>query len=174
MIEINMNLVYTIINLIVLYLLLRHFLIGPVMEVMEKRKQLIAEGLQNAQDTQEEALKMKQEYEAALNGAKQESVQIVEDARKTAKAEYARIVAQAGEQAEGLIKSAKETVRVEREKTMQELRVEISGLAVASAAKIVGEQADAKRESERFDRFFEEQLEEGKANKESSKKNGEV
>ncbi len=77
MIEINMNLVYTIINVIILYLLLRHFLIKPVTDIMEKRKQLIADGLQSAQDAQDGALKMKQEYEAALNGAKQESVQIV-------------------------------------------------------------------------------------------------
>ena len=74
MIEINMNLVYTIINVIILYLLLRHFLIKPVTDIMEKRKQLIADGLQSAQDAQDGALKMKQEYEAALNGAKQESV----------------------------------------------------------------------------------------------------
>ena len=46
MIEINMNLVYTIINVIILYLLLRHFLIKPVTDIMEKRKQLIADGLQ--------------------------------------------------------------------------------------------------------------------------------
>ena len=61
MIEINMNLVYTIINVIILYLLLRHFLIKPVTDIMEKRKQLIADGLQSAQDAQDGALKMKQE-----------------------------------------------------------------------------------------------------------------
>ena len=82
MIEINMNLVDTIINVIILYLLLRHFLIKPVTDIMEKRKQLIADGLQSAQDAQDGALKMKQEYEAALNGAKQESVQIEEKAQR--------------------------------------------------------------------------------------------
>ena len=55
MIEINMNLVYTIINVIILYLLLRHFLIKPVTDIMEKRKQLIADGLQSAQDAQDGA-----------------------------------------------------------------------------------------------------------------------
>ena len=44
MIQINMNLVYTIINLVVLYLLLRHFLIRPVTQIMEKRKQMVEEG----------------------------------------------------------------------------------------------------------------------------------
>ena len=134
MIEINMNLVYTIINVIILYLLLRHFLIKPVTDIMEKRKQLIADGLQSAQDAQDGALKMKQEYEAALNGAKQESVQIVENARKSAKAEYDRILEEAGNKADSMIASAKETIRIEREKTIHELKGEITGLAIASAA----------------------------------------
>ena len=67
-----MNLVYTIINLIVLFLLLRHFLIKPVSDIMEKRRQMIADGLQGAQDAQSDAQKMKQEYEDALKGAKPE------------------------------------------------------------------------------------------------------
>ncbi len=33
-------------------LLLRHFLIKPVSDIMEKRRQLIADGLQSAQDAQ--------------------------------------------------------------------------------------------------------------------------
>jgi len=56
-----MNLVYTIINLIVLFLLLRHFLIKPVSDIMEKRRQMIADGLQSAQDAQSDAQKMKRE-----------------------------------------------------------------------------------------------------------------
>lgn len=156
MIEINMSLVYTIINVIILYLLLRHFLIKPVTDIMEKRKQLIADGLKNAQDAQDDVLKMKQEYEAALNGAKQESVQIVENARKSAKAEYDRILEEAGNKADGIIESAKETVRIEREKTIRELKGEISGLAIASAAKIAGEAQDEEREYQLFDQFLQE------------------
>ena len=63
-----MNLVYTIINLVVLYLLLRHFLIRPVTQIMEKRKQMVEEGFKNAQDMQDQAARMKQEYEEAFAG----------------------------------------------------------------------------------------------------------
>ena len=61
MLQLNMNLVYTIINLIVLFLLLRHFLIKPVSDIMEKRRQMIADGLQGAQDAQSDAQKMNQQ-----------------------------------------------------------------------------------------------------------------
>ena len=123
-----MNLVYTIINLIVLFLLLRHFLIKPVSDIMEKRRQMIADGLQSAQDAQSDAQKMKQEYEDALKGAKLESAAIVEKARSEAKIEDERI---------------------ESEKTMKDLQTQIAGLAMASAEKIVGD-----KEQNIYDQFL--------------------
>jgi len=144
-----MNLVWNIINLIVLFLLLRHFLIKPVSEIMEKRKQMIADGLQSAQDAQNDAKKMKQEYEDALKGAKTESAAIVEKARSEAKTEYDRIVSEAGSKAGDLLEAAKENVRIEREKTMKDLQTQIAGLAMASAEKIVGD-----KEQNIYDQFL--------------------
>lgn len=152
MLSLDLNLVWNIVNLVVLYLLLRHFLFKPVMGIMDKRKKIIEDGLKNAQDAQNDAKKMKQEYEDALKGAKQESAQIIENARSAAKNEYDRIVGEAGEKAGNIIESAKETVRVERERTMKELQGEIAGLAVASAAKIVGKTAD----QDLYDQFLKE------------------
>ncbi len=123
MLSINMGLVWTIINLIVLFLLLRHFLINPVSNIMEQRRKLIADGLQNAQDTQDEANRLKAEYEEALSGAKKESAEIADKARIDARAEYDRIVGEAGAKAGNIIENAKENVRIEREQTMKELSV---------------------------------------------------
>ena len=156
MISIDLNLVWTIINLVVLYLLLRHFLIGPVMNIMEQRKQMIDDGFKNAEAAQADANRLKQEYEAALSGAKQESVQLIEDARKSAKAEYDRIVSEAGEKADTMIESAKENVRIEREQTMKELKSQIAGLAAASAAKIISGNADEKESRDLYDQFLKE------------------
>jgi ATP synthase F0 subunit b len=145
--SINMGLVWTIINLIVLFLLLRHFLINPVSNIMEQRRKLIADGLQNAQDTQ--ANRLKAEYEEALSGAKKESAEIVDKARIDARAEYDRIVGEAGAKAGNIIENAKENVRIEREQTMKELQSQIAGLAIASAEKIVGD-----KEQNIYDQFL--------------------
>ena len=160
MIQINMNLVYTIINLIVLYLLLRHFLIRPVMEVMEKRRRMIDEGFQNARSAKEDALKMKRENEASLSGAKQEAVRIVENARRSAKNEYDRIVNEAGDEAGNIIVSAKETVRIEREKAMREMKSEIASLAAASARKLIKEGTREQQDQALYDEFLKENADE--------------
>ena len=144
-----MGLVWTIINLIVLFLLLRHFLINPVSNIMEQRRKLIADGLQNAQDTQDEANRLKAEYEEALSGAKKESAEIVDKARIDARPEYDRIVGEAGAKAGNIIENAKENVRIEREQTMKELQSQIAGLAIASAEKIVGD-----KEQNIYDQFL--------------------
>ena len=144
-----MGLVWTIINLIVLFLLLRHFLINPVSNIMEQRRKLIADGLQNAQNTQDEANRLKAEYEEALSGAKKESAEIVDKARIDARAEYDRIVGEAGAKAGNIIENAKENVRIEREQTMKELQSQIAGLAIASAEKIVGD-----KEQNIYDQFL--------------------
>ena len=156
MISINLNLVWTIINLIVLYLLLKHFLIGPVTNIMEQRRKMIEDGFKNAQTAQDDANRLKQEYESALSGARQESVQIVEDARKSARAEYDRIASEADEKAGSMIEAAKESVRTEREQTMKELKSQIAGLAAASAARIIGGHADEKGNSALYDQFLRE------------------
>ena len=90
---------------------------------------------------------MKQEYEDALKGAKLESAAIVEKARSEAKTEYDRIVSEAGSKAGDLLEAAKENVRIEREKTMKDLQ--IAGLAMASAEKIVGD-----KEQNIYDQFL--------------------
>ena len=144
-----MGLVWTIINLIVLFLLLRHFLINPVSNIMEQRRKLIADGLQNAQDTQDEANRLKAEYEEALSGAKKESAEIVDKARIDARAEYDRIEVIGVEIIEEAVEAAKENVRIEREKTMKDLQTQIAGLAMASAEKIVGD-----KEQNIYDQFL--------------------
>lgn len=139
MLEFNASLIYTIINLVVFYLLLKKFLFKPVMGIMEKREKMVADSLQNAADTQDEANKLKAEYEAALVGAKEESIQIVDKARAEAKVAYDKILLEANEQADIMMKNAKKTMEVERQQTMNELQSEIAGLAMQAAKKIVDE-----------------------------------
>ena len=143
MLRFDMNFLYTMINLIVLAFLLKKFLIKPVTDIMEKRRQLIEDGLKNAQNAQEDAMKMKEE-----------SVRIVEKARKDAKSEYERIVKEADARAGSIIESAKADIRVEREQTMNALQSEIAGLAMTAAAKIVADQAGNNQAI--YDKFLEE------------------
>lgn len=156
MLKLDWNLLFTLINLVVLYLLMKKFLIGPITGIMEKRKVLIEEGLQDAGAKQDAALQMKEKYEASLQGAKSESIQIVEGAKADAKKEYERIVSEAEEKAAKTIKAAQETIDVERAQTMKALKSEIAGLAMTAAAKIVQESSETTNNQNIYNQFLEE------------------
>ena len=144
MIQFNVSLLFTIINLIVFYLLLKKFLFKPVMGIMEKREKMIADGLKNASDSQEEAARLKAEYEKALEGAKAE-------AKKTAAGESERILQEANTEAVGILKDARKTIENERKQTMNDLQSEIAGLAMQAARKIVD---DIKGNQDIYDQFL--------------------
>ena len=116
------NIVFTVINLLVLYLAMKKFLIGPITGIMEKRKELIESQLAHAAETEQAALQLKSDYEKDLGNAKEESVRIVDKARSDAKAEYDRIVKDADAKASDIIAKANKTVEMQKQKTLQELR----------------------------------------------------
>lgn len=156
MLEFNWNLLFNVINLIVLYLLLKKFLVKPVAAVMEKRKALINEGLDNAKAAQEQAEQLKTQYAKALDGAKGESREIVNKAQVYAKTESDRIIEEAQQQADKMLETAKKNIETEKKQAMSGMRAEIAGLAMQAAAGVVGQHADVIANEQLYDRFLEE------------------
>ena len=136
LLRIDWNVVFTIINLIVLYLGLRKFLIGPVTNVMEQRKQMIEGQIADANKLKAEAGDLKKQYEGMLAQAHEESAELLEKTRKSAQAEYENRINVADAEAEKIIENA---VELERDKTVQDLQSQIAVLAVAAAGKVLGE-----------------------------------
>ena len=150
MIKVDLSLLWTIINLVVFYLLLKKFLFKPVMGIMEKREQTIADGLKNASDRQEEAEALKKEYESALSGAKEESVKIVENARVEAKRQ-----SDADRRADATIERARKTIETERKQALDGVETQIAGLAMQAARKIVDEETRKQGNQAIYDQFLE-------------------
>ena len=82
------GIVFTLINLLILYVALRHFLIGPIQSVLEQRKQLIDGQFASVAGKEEQALQLKEQYEGLLADAKDQSRKILEDSRVRAQKEY--------------------------------------------------------------------------------------
>ena len=70
MLNINFwNIAFTVINLLVLYLFLKHFLMKPLMEIMEKRQAQVEADLNDAASEKQEAIRLKEQYEGSLREA---------------------------------------------------------------------------------------------------------
>lgn len=145
MLSFGLDFVWTIVNLIILYLLLNKFLIGPVTNVMEKRKNAIDESFAKARKANDEAVELREKWQMAMDNIDAESMKQMDKAKERADKEYNRIVAQANERSEKMIKEAQETIAMEREQAVKDAESEIATLAMAAAAKIA---ASASSEAE--------------------------
>ena len=141
MLQFNMSLVYNIINLIVLCLLLKHFLIKPVLGIMDKRQAFIEAGLAEAKNAREEADALKEQYEAALKDARAQSGRILEEADMKA--------------AESL-KCGREQLEAEQKKAMEQLKSRIAETALCAAEKAAGSGRGELADLAAYDRFIEE------------------
>lgn len=156
MLELNWNLLYEIINLIVLCLLLKKFLIGPVTGIMEKRKAMISEGLEQARANETEAKALKSQYESALSNARNESAHLIEEAKKNAQKEYERIVREAGKESAAVRKQAELEIEADKAKAMEDLKSRIAEVALTASRKVTGQTDRSSSDLAIYEQFLEE------------------
>lgn len=139
------NLLFTVINVLVLYLLMKKFLIKPITNIMKQREELINSGLEEARINQEEATKLKEASAKELEEAHIEARDIIVSAKNRANEEKARTVTEAKSEAERLLEKAQEDIKAEKGKAKVEAEEEITQLALLATKKILisgGETAD--------------------------------
>ena len=156
MIKIDINLVFTIINLLVLYLLMKKFLFGPIIKVMDVRKAMIDQQFAGAKEQEDQAKALKEQYEGALKSAREESFQIMEQARKEAKIQTERTVEDTAARVDAMLAKAQDDIRTERENAMRQMQGDVAALAMEAAAKIVGKNNGADQDLSLYDQFLEE------------------
>ena len=69
------DILWTIVNLLVLYAIFRKFLFQPVMNIIHEREDMINKQFEDAQKQQDDAAQMKSEYENQLKGAREKADQ---------------------------------------------------------------------------------------------------
>ena len=154
MLRLDMNLVWNIVNLIVLYFLLRHFLIQPVMSVINKRQAMVEQSMSNAKASEGQASILKKQYEEKLAASSEEGAKLIEEAKVQAKAQYDRILKDAEVDADRVKSDALQKAEADQEKALREAKAQIAGLVIAAAAKVVGQEANANSNQALYDSFL--------------------
>ena len=150
------NVAFTVINILVLYAFLRHFLVKPVTQILEERRSTIERDLDAADSAKSQALQLKADYESSLSQADEQALRIVADAKERAGKEYDRILEQAKQDAAKKLEEADKTISLEREKTLNDLQASVAGLAMTAAAKLLAQQSGAGRDKAVYDAFLKE------------------
>jgi F-type H+-transporting ATPase subunit b len=137
LISIDRSLVVQIVNFLILLVILQRLLYKPFLAKMEERTATIKKALDEAQAARAEAARQQEENEARLRAAYAEAAAVREQALKEAAEESRKHVAAAQAQSRRLVDDTKAQLDAEVRRARDELRREVSDLAVAVAEKLV-------------------------------------
>lgn len=148
--------VYAIIAFGVLYWLLSKYAFGPLFAIMEKRRELILEQMNTAEASRKAAEQQMDEQKAALQQARKEAYEIIEQARTTSTKQADEIVQSAKNEATRLKDDAVKDIESEKNKAIAALRTEVGGLSVKIASKIIEKQVDEKAQEQLVGQYLKE------------------
>ena len=132
-----LDIVIHIINIAVLYLLLRSLLYRPVSAYLGARSARIEEELATAQKTRQQADEVKRQLEERLESAEEEARAIVRKEEEKAAEESARLLADARKGADEIMAAAAGRIAQEKALAMSSMREETAQLATEIAARIL-------------------------------------
>ena len=144
MLRIDSNILWTIINLLILYALMKHFLFQPVHDILGKRKQEIESDFALANQQKQEALESKNKANQQLENMQTICDGMLADAKEKASLEYEQIIADANKKSDKMIEQARiKTIEVANEEKAK-AKSEIADLINKAADKITNTKSDEK------------------------------
>lgn len=147
-------LIVQIFNFVVMLLVLKRFVYKPILGMLEKRRQAIAQGLEDARIAAEARANAEKEAEKIIAEAQAKAAQIVREASERAEAVAREIKATAEAEAAKAREQALAEVEAERNRMLGILRSQVAALAIAAAQKLVGEALDEQRQHALIQEFF--------------------
>ncbi len=147
-------LIVQILNFIIMFWVLKKFAYPAILGMLEKRREIIAKGLEDARVAAEARANAEKEAEKILAEARAKASQIVREASERAEAVGREIKAAAEAEAAKVREEALETAQAERERILRELRSQVAMLAIAAAQKLIGTALDEQRQRALLEEFF--------------------
>jgi len=147
-------LIVQIIAFFIVFLTLSAWVYGPMLNMMESRKQKIAQGLEDARVAAEARADAEKEATKIIAEAQTEASKIVREATERAGQAGLEVKTAAEAEAAKAREVAVAEAEVERNRILGDLRSQVASLAIAAANKLVGEALDEKKQRSLLDEFF--------------------
>ncbi len=146
--------VYAIIAFLILYFLLKKYAFGPLFGIMEKRRDLIQEQIRTAEQNRRQSEELLAEQKQALQKARQEAQEIIEQSRVTSVKQAEDIIEQAKAEAARIKEEALREIESEKTKAVAALRNQVTAMSVLIASKIIEKQIDEQSQKQVVDQYL--------------------
>ena len=146
--NLNGQIIWVFVNLLILFLLMKKFLFGPITRMLDARAKGVSDTLDQADARLAEAEQSKQEYDEQLADARSQAAQIIAESRKRADLAYSRRM----EEAEQDVQRLNEQAARQREADRQE----IAALVMLATAKVSKQVLDSDSDKAMVSAFLDE------------------
>ncbi|MBN1310046.1 MAG: F0F1 ATP synthase subunit B [Anaerolineae bacterium] len=147
-------LIANIANLLLMIVLLRVLAYKPIADMLQRRRERIAEGLRNARAAEEALVSAETDKKRLLDEAQAEAQRILREARARADEEAVQIKAKAQAEAQYVVEEARRGAVGERDRVMADMRSQIVSLSTAAASRLLGANLDEDRQRQLVEDFF--------------------
>lgn len=149
------QIIISILNLLILYIILKKLLFKPVMNMLSQRQSKIDSDLAGAKKAKQEAEDEKRIYEEKLSTADDEAAQILKDAKQRAERKSDKIVKDAKDKADGILRQAQTDAALEFQKAQSDIHREITEVSTLLSEKILEREINADDHKQLIDSFIE-------------------
>ena len=154
MLKVDINILFTVINLLLLFFVIWKFLFKPVKKVIAKRQEEVQKSYDEAEKVKAEAEAIKAEYEENIKNVEGEKAAILRETRVQANDEYNKIIKDAQDEASGIIETAKRDAKEASDKLRKKANEDISDLLTEAVSKIALTKQDPEADRRLFDDFL--------------------
>ncbi|MBQ1546291.1 MAG: F0F1 ATP synthase subunit B [Clostridia bacterium] len=149
------QIIISILNLLILYVILKKLLFKPVSNMISQRQSKIDNDLAGAKRAKQEAENEKRVYEEKLSAADDEAAQILKDAKQRAERKSDKIVNDAKNKADGILRQAQADASLEFQKAQSDIHREITEVSALLSEKILEREINADDHRRFIDSFIE-------------------
>jgi len=148
------HLIIQMISLIFLFFMFKRYGWQPTKAFLDKRQEFVANQFKEAEDRKEEAIALKQQYDAKMMNANADAQQLIEHSKAQGKVAYDDILLEAQQASEQ--KLAKAAVAIEQDKKIAReiIKEEIIEIAMSGVLQMINKEVDAEVHQQLFDDFL--------------------
>ncbi len=139
-----------IVNFVILMVLLRLFLYQPVLNMLEKRKERIAQSLKDVERSSNAAAEAEKERAKILEEARREATEVRAQSARDAERIAQEIRSRADTEATDIRMKAQADAEAQVQTVMAEAKKQVADLAITATEQLLGRELQNRDEQERF------------------------
>ena len=149
------DMLFYLVSFLIMAALVWHFAWKPVTQMMQKRADKIANDIDSAAQSREEAQKLAAKRQEELKGFHQEAATIVDNAKQAGESQRAEIIATAQQDAQNLKNQAQKDAEQARHDALRGAKKDIAKLSIEIASKLIHKQLNADDQQALIDSYIE-------------------